>query len=215
MVAPVPAQSPKLGPHLAVSARDLRTQAHEPSNFCHLRHVAPISLPFLAASTYFPSSRGCTQRSYQDPAASVPLWQISCSQQLAASCTFLCALFRAPFLGFQSVAASFPKTPGVGVPQHFRAEPRFRLHMRHMAPLSPLPSLDCAYFPSPRGVPLRSHPPLLTTHFCFKRGRRYSFPCAGRKTVRRSTPRRHQPPMRPSLLPAAARVRSAPSGIRQ
>src|SRR5258707_4154512 len=28
--------------------------------------------------------------------------------------------------------------------------------MRHVAPLSPLPSLDCAYFPSRRGVPV--HP---------------------------------------------------------
>src|SRR5216684_6259173 len=44
------------------------------------------------------------------------LWQIPCSQQLAASCTSLCALFRAPFLCFQSFAASFSKTPGVGVP---------------------------------------------------------------------------------------------------
>ncbi len=35
------------------------------------------------------------------------LWQIPCSQQLAASCTSLCAIFRAPFLCFQSFAASF------------------------------------------------------------------------------------------------------------
>jgi len=48
---------------------------------------------------------------------SVSLWQIPCSQQLAASCTSLCALFRAPFLCFQSFAASFSKTPGVGVPR--------------------------------------------------------------------------------------------------
>jgi hypothetical protein len=45
---------------------------------------------------------------------SLSLWQISCSQQLAASYTSLCALFRTPILCFQSFAASFPKTPGVG-----------------------------------------------------------------------------------------------------
>jgi len=45
---------------------------------------------------------------------SVSLWQIPCSQQLAASYSSLCALFRAPFLCFQSFAASFSKTPGVG-----------------------------------------------------------------------------------------------------
>src|SRR5712692_4782674 len=32
---------------------------------------------------------------------------------------------------------------------------RFRHHMRHVAPLSPVPSLDCAYFPSPRVYPQR------------------------------------------------------------
>jgi hypothetical protein len=42
----------------------------------------------------------------------------------------------------------------VGVPQHLRAELRSRRHMRHVAPLSPVPSLDCAYFPSPRGCTL-------------------------------------------------------------
>src|SRR6266446_1654128 len=33
----------------------------------------------------------------------------------------LCALFSSAALSFQSLAASFPKTPGVGVPQHIRA----------------------------------------------------------------------------------------------
>src|SRR5229473_729411 len=48
------------------------------------------------------------------PAPTRSWWQIPCSQQLAASCTSLCALFRTPFLCFQSFAASFSKTPGVG-----------------------------------------------------------------------------------------------------
>src|SRR5713226_6009904 len=43
------------------------------------------------------------------------------------------------------------KNTGGGVPQHFRTELRFRRHMRHVAPLSPVASLDYAYFPSSRG----------------------------------------------------------------
>src|SRR6266849_6830828 len=46
--------------------------------------------------------------------------------------------------------ALFCKTGG-WVPQHFRAELRSRRHMHHVAPLSPVASLGCAYFPSPRG----------------------------------------------------------------
>ncbi len=49
--------------------------------------------------------------------------------------------------------SALTKTPGVGGPPAFRATLRFRHHMRHVAPLSPVASLDCAYFPSPRGVP--------------------------------------------------------------
>ena len=58
-------------------------------------------------------------------------------------------------------------------------------------------------------------PPAMSGRLLFKRGPRYSFPCAGRKTVRRSALRQHQPPTQPSPLPAAARARSAPNGIRQ
>ena len=39
---------------------------------------------------------------------------------------------------------------GEGGTQH--PAPSFRPHMRHVAPLSPVASVDCAYFPSPRGV---------------------------------------------------------------
>ena len=122
----------------------------------------------------------------------------------------LCALFSSAALSFQSLAASFRKTPGWGylraasapstparpaggsrlsplsdrssmlfrintcksvskqrtlttfrintcekqgeggIPQLW-AKLRFRRHMRHVTPLSPVPSLDCTYFPSPRG----------------------------------------------------------------
>ncbi len=91
--------------------------------------------------------------------------------------------------------------------------PSLRRHMRHVAPLFPVPSLDCAYFLSPRGC--TASPSTGAQASLLKRGPRYSFPCAGRKTSRRSAPRRHQPQTRPSLRPAAARVRSAPNGIRQ
>jgi len=46
--------------------------------------------------------------------ASVPRWQIPCSQQFAASFTSLCALFRTPFLSFQPFAASFCENTRVG-----------------------------------------------------------------------------------------------------
>jgi hypothetical protein len=48
---------------------------------------------------------------------SVPLWQIHSFHRLGASLSSLCALFRTCFLCFQSFAASFQKTPGVGVPK--------------------------------------------------------------------------------------------------
>src|SRR5713226_5818056 len=44
---------------------------------------------------------------------------------------------------------TYEKTGGRGYPTP-RA-PSFRRHMRHVAPLSPVPSVDCAYFLSPRG----------------------------------------------------------------
>ena len=114
----------------------------------------------------------------------------------------LWALFAAPVLCFQQLAASFCKTPGMGVPlrdgrcieaqkclfvsplfatltysvsrksfpchsyantreggatrpspnlEHLTSNLCFYRYMRHVAPLSPVPSLDCAYLPSPRG----------------------------------------------------------------
>ena len=72
----------------------------------------------------------------------------------------LCPLFSSPAFCFQSFAASFSETPGVGVPPHIRASLRFRRHMRHVAPLYPVTSVDCAYFLSPRGCtyPPTGHP---------------------------------------------------------
>ncbi len=64
----------------------------------------------------------------------------------------LCPLSPTSILSFQQLRASFCKTPGWGggtaAPPLRSSFPR---HMRHVAPLSPVPSVDCAYFPSPRG----------------------------------------------------------------
>src|SRR5713226_3359944 len=65
----------------------------------------------------------------------------------------LCRHQKSQLLYNQAKPNSSCKTPGVEVPQHFRAKLRSRRHMRHVAPLSPVASLDCAYFLSPRGVP--------------------------------------------------------------
>ena len=72
---------------------------------------------------------------------------------------------------------------GEGRAPAFSASPASSLehHMRHVASLSPVPSLDCAYFPSPRGCTTSTLPisllaltfspppttryPLPTTHF--------------------------------------------------
>jgi hypothetical protein len=55
---------------------------------------------------------------------SVPLWQIPCFQNLAASLRSLCAPFCAPSLCFQQLAASFAKTPGWGVPMPMKVKVR-------------------------------------------------------------------------------------------
>ncbi len=93
--------------------------------------------------------------------------------KLTPSPTYCCTLFVAlkkvnPF-GIKQMHALWTKHPGGGVPKHFRAEPRFRRHVRHVTPIFPVPSVDCAYFPSPR----EWHPPdspathhsLPTAHF--------------------------------------------------
>src|SRR5260221_13204750 len=75
------------------------------------------------------------------------------SSAFSAACRLfvsLCSLFRTRFLCFHELADSFAKIPGGGTSAHPRHA--FRRHMRHVPPLSPVASLDCAYFLSPRGV---------------------------------------------------------------
>ena len=160
MVAPVPAHISKFPPHSPQCAAASLLTTHHPLPTLFLPPLCFHTLtncfsrnPFIFTSIQIP--RGCGGQEPKAPhgflCASVPLWQIHLFQELAASLSSLCALFCTRLLCFQSFAASFPNPPGVGVSQHFCAELRFRLHMRHVAPQSPAPSLDCAYFPSPRG----------------------------------------------------------------
>ncbi len=53
---------------------------------------------------------------------------------------------------------TYKKTGEGGTPANRRYHAR---RMLHVAPLSPVPSLDCAYFPSPRGCTLYPAPCLL------------------------------------------------------
>jgi hypothetical protein len=52
---------------------------------------------------------------------------------------------------FSITSALFSQNTRGGGAQHFRATLRFRRHMHHVTPLSPIASVDCTYFPSPRG----------------------------------------------------------------
>jgi hypothetical protein len=61
------------------------------------------------------------------------------------------SFLRLPSFVFNNFRTLSAKHPGVWVSQHFRAKLRSLRHMRHVAPLSPVASVDCAYFPSPRG----------------------------------------------------------------
>src|SRR5713101_2473878 len=70
----------------------------------------------------------------------------------------LCAGAKTSTPLFSVHCALFCKMGG-WVPQHFRAELRSRRHMHHVAPLSPVASLGCAYFPSPRGCTVYYPPP--------------------------------------------------------
>src|SRR5229473_365220 len=126
MVAPVPAQISKLCPRLHDAARrrflplptthhSLPTLLLSPLCFHTLTNQFSCN-PFLFTSIQNP--RGCGAKKPKLSTAfsvrSVPLWQIHLFQELAASLSSLCTLFRTRFLCFQSLAASFSKTPGWG-----------------------------------------------------------------------------------------------------
>ena len=74
--------------------------------------------------------------------------------------SIICSLFC------KNTGGGYPNTsaPALRFPRHMRLmHPEWIYGMRHVAPLSPVPSLDCAYFLSPRGCTLErlqvtSHP---------------------------------------------------------
>ena len=136
MVAPVPAQFPKL-PLRPSTARLLPTRA-----FGIRPPLTPLLLIIYIQPQYFHAiTHSFAQRQSTIPpninsfrtllmstgvySLSVPgvrpsnlqTCQLSCLHRLGASLPSLCALFGARFLCFQSLAASFPKIPGVGYPE--------------------------------------------------------------------------------------------------
>ncbi len=81
----------------------------------------------------------------------------SLSSLHSVNCSLLPLFFRLSPFGISNLQPLFAKHPGWGTPNTFRAKLRFRRHMHHVAPLSPVSSFDCAYFPSPRGCASTIH----------------------------------------------------------
>jgi len=152
------------------------------------------------------------------PAPTRSGWPIPLIQGPAASLSSLCALFHTPSFVFKSLQPLLPKHPGWGYLN--TAAPRFtsdvicatwRRYPLWTHSIARILPVTTRVHPFAR----TRHCSLPTTHFCFKRGRRCWSPCAGRKAAHRPAQTPPQPQTRPSLRPAAARVRSAPTGIRQ
>src|SRR5258708_32835980 len=93
-------------------------------------------------------ARRITLRQPLNPANSFPPIGL---QPLVSSCPSFCE----PRPLFSIACSLFLQNAGggVGIPNTGTSAPglRFRRHMRHVAPLSPVASVDCAYFLSPRG----------------------------------------------------------------
>ena len=141
MVGPVPAQISKLPPRLPAAAlrRQLLTTHHSlPTFFPFNRSTPLLPITSLQPQQFHAITHSFAQRSAAIPPVlndfrtlsiatgvclkkpsrrqtfKLPLCQLFCLQKLGASLSSLCAFFCTRFLCFQSFAASFPKTPGVG-----------------------------------------------------------------------------------------------------
>jgi len=143
MVAPVPAQISTLRPRPPAAARRSALPTHhslptlffpvfrpstpllpitslQPQQFHAITHsfaqrraaIPPIFNGFRTLSI----ATGVCLESIRDDRLSLPICQLFCLQKLGASLSSLCTFFCIRFLCFQSLAASFPKTPGGGVP---------------------------------------------------------------------------------------------------
>src|SRR6266849_11067811 len=74
---------------------------------------------------------------------------------LSCSYSLLCAPKKINSHQIDNFQPLFAKHPGVGSTPPLPRRASLLRHMHHVAPLSPLPSLDCAYFLSPRGCGVR------------------------------------------------------------
>jgi len=145
MVVPVPAQISKLRPRLPASRLPLPTRVFgtrppltplplitsiQPQYFHAITHsfaqrraaIPPNINSFRTlpvATEVYPLRPLCSALRALCvalfPPSSAQARQLVCLHRLGASLSSLCALFCIRFLCFQSFAASFPKTPGVGV----------------------------------------------------------------------------------------------------
>ncbi len=89
------------------------------------------------------------------PPSSVPCCVSVVNPLLSSVCSLFALFLRPPSFLFSNLEPLFAKHPGGGTSTPpLRAW--FPRHMSHVPPLSPVPSVDCAYFPSPRG---RVYPP--------------------------------------------------------
>ena len=165
MVGRVSPQTPESGSHQHCSESPRAACYSLPTLFAaRTKQLTPSSAPrgaksllFSAASAYFPSPRGCTLHHSRGSDAQ------TCER--ANSFVYrglvpLCSLLRALALCFQWFAASFCKTPGVGVcPQTLRlTSTRCRLFACALAPLSG-PSEGRAQSAA-RYPPLTTHSPV-------------------------------------------------------
>jgi hypothetical protein len=187
MVAPSP--RPKSQARFSSTRRSTRlsTQTQEPSNFPrHLRHVAPPIPCALTRLRILPVTTGVC-----------PL------RPLCSALRVLCVTLF-PSFERSSTLTPLPLITSLQ-PQQFHTITH-SFAQRESTISSVLNTFRTLLMSIGGGTPQASS---------LKRGPRCSFPCAGRKTVRRSAPQPPQLQMRPSPSPAAARVRSTPIGIRR
>jgi len=115
MVAPLPARISKLRRRLHDA--NTRSKHLPPSSALRDANISPVLSTFriLPVTTRRHHAGVHLFIPPDDRLSDLPAYQLICLHRLGASLSSLCALFCIRFLCFQSFAASFPKTPGVGV----------------------------------------------------------------------------------------------------
>ncbi len=160
MVAPVPAQITKLRPclHAAAPRRALLTTYHSPPTLFLPPSSASLSAnisPVLNSFRILPVATGVYHSSFPTSDFQMRLLHPECLYGTSRHAkSFVCigllplcrlfALFSAfASFVFNRLEPLSTKHPGWGTPTLLRQASLPR-HMRHVAPLSPVPSLDCA-----------------------------------------------------------------------